>query len=58
MFKTNQLYNKHQVCAQLRISLSLLNKLIRSNVIPYIKIGRAVRFKGDVLNEYIDQNSA
>ena len=56
MFTNNQLYNKHQVCAQLCISLSLLNKLIRSDALPFIKIGRAVRFKGEVLNNFLQQS--
>ena len=56
MFNTNQLYDKETVCQRLSISLSLLNKLIRSDALPFIKIGRAVRFKGEVLNEFIEQS--
>ena len=56
MFTSNQLYDKKAVSKQLSISQEFIDKLMRNDQLHYIKIGSAVRFRGEVLNSFIKQN--
>jgi hypothetical protein len=40
----NELLNKNQIKEKLNISIGKLNGMMRKNEIPFIKIGKCVRF--------------
>lgn len=53
----SQLLTPKEAANHLNISVSTLAKnRMQTNRIPFIKIGRSVRYELEVLNDYIDQN--
>lgn len=54
---SSQLLTPKEAASHLNISVSTLAKnRMRPNRIPFIKMGRSVRYELEVLNDYIDQN--
>lgn len=53
----SQLLTPKEAASHLNISMSTLAKnRMRANRIPFIKMGRSVRYELEVLNDYINQN--
>lgn len=46
-----------EVCTLLKLKPTHLRSLIFKKVIPYIKIGRLIRFEKNALQEFLKQNS-
>jgi excisionase family DNA binding protein len=45
---------KVELAAYLRVSLSTVNRLLRDNALPGVKLGRAVRFRRTDLLRWLD----
>jgi len=56
MFFMERLLKPSEVAETLNVSRSLVYQLIRSNVLPVVKIKSAVRIKKSDLNDFINSN--
>lgn len=50
------LLTKIQVAEMLGLSLSTVNRFVREKQLPYIRIGRQVRFSPTEIRIYLEQN--
>jgi excisionase family DNA binding protein len=50
------LLDKPQACERLNIGIWHLERLIRYREIPFVKVGRLIRFKPSELDAWIDDN--
>ena len=46
---------KDELALHLRVSISLINRLMAENGLPHIKIGRAVRFRLDEIHAWFQR---
>ena len=51
----NKLLSKRDVTTYLDVSLGMLDKLMKEDL-PYIKLGKSVRFRKDDIDTYIMSN--
>jgi excisionase family DNA binding protein len=50
------LLDKDQTCERLNIGRWHLERLIRDREIPFVKVGRLIRFKPSDLDKWIEEN--
>jgi hypothetical protein len=51
----NKLITKNELCEFLKVSKSKIDLMIKQNNIPYLKIGKNVRFEFDDLKKWLDE---
>lgn len=55
--KTSPLLDKGQLSEQLNISVKTIDKLMAGKEIPYIKMGKSVRFRWEDIDAWIETRS-
>jgi excisionase family DNA binding protein len=53
----DKLFTKKQLCEKLDVSLAFIDKLMANGEIPYIKIGKAVRFQQEKILVWLQRKS-
>lgn len=54
--ETDTLLNVDDVCKMLQIKKSTIYKMTMKRELPFIRIGKQLRFKRSQITEYLDQN--
>ena len=51
----DELITKNELCEFLKVSKSKIDLMMKENNIPYLKIGKNVRFEFDELKKWLDE---
>ena len=57
MINTNYLQSKEQTAVQLNVSIQTLNRIISRGELQPVYIGRAVKFKPEDINAYLNRTT-